>query len=75
MNHLFKCEAKYLDRLNNGNRCVHKLFSLIREENIDYIIFEVLPNLTYRQYLTTEDVRHHFSFLNTVPGLIWVTKP
>ena len=76
MYHLFKCEAKYLEQLNDRDWYTHKFVRLEKEEGKDYLIFEILPDLINKQFLTTIDVKNHFnSLINTVSGLVWITKP
>ena len=69
MYHLFKCEAKYLDQIQNGYAYVYELFSLINEGGTYFIIFKIMfdPNLMDDQHVNT--------LKNNVPSLVWITRP
>ena len=76
MYHLFKCEAKYLEQLKNGNGYIHELFSLTHEGETYFLIFKVLPDLINRQDVSVIDVKNCFNSLkHNIPELIWITRP
>lgn len=74
MYHLFKCEAKYLDQIQNGYAYVYELFGLINEGGTCFIIFKIMfdPNLMDGQHVNSKDTN---TLKNKVPSLVWITRP
>jgi hypothetical protein len=53
---------------------MHKLFSVIKEEETYYIIFKLLLSKMYMKNLTIKKIKNHFNFLNMISNLIQITK-